>query len=324
MKAIVYCEYGSSDVLRLKEVEKPFPGEGEVLIRVRAASVNAADWRMMRADPFLVRFHAGLFRPSKFPTLGADIAGSVEAVGLGVTQFRVGDEVFGDVFASGFGGFAEYKCAKEHEIVLKPSNVSFQEAAAVPLAGLTALHALRDAGKLQRGQKVLIHGASGGVGTFAVQLANYFGVEVTAVCSSKKMEIARSLGAHHVIDYSVQDFAQNGQKYDLVLAVNGFRSIFDYRRVLKSHGRYAMVGGNAGQLFQALLLGPFLSMVGGRKTVAVSSKPNQKDLLFLAELLSSKQIKSVIDRSYPLSEVPDAIRYLEQGHAVGKVIITQE
>lgn len=324
MKAIVYQEYGSPAVLQLKEVEKPFPKEGEVLVRVQAASLNAADWRMMRADPFLVRFHAGLFRPNKFPTLGADIAGNVEAVGLGVTQFRAGDEVFGDVFASGFGGFAEYKCAKEHEVVLKPSNISFQETAAVPLAGLTALHALRDAGKLQRGQTVLINGASGGVGTFAVQLANYFGTEVTAVCSSRNVEIARSLGAHHVIDYSAQDFAQNGQKYDVVLAVNGFRSIFDYRRVLKPNGRYVMVGGNTGQIFQALLLGPFLSMVGAQKTVAVSSKPNQQDLLFLAELLSSKQIKSVIDRSYPLREVPDAIRYLEQGHAVGKVIITQE
>jgi NADPH:quinone reductase-like Zn-dependent oxidoreductase len=324
MKAVVYSEYGSSEVLRLEEVAKPVPKDGEVLVKICAASVNAADWRMMRADPFLVRLYAGLFRPKKFPVLGADIAGRVEAVGKDVTQFRQGDMVFGDVFASGFGGFAEYKCARENELVLKPSNLSFEEAAAVPLAGLTALHGLRDSGQVQAGQKVLINGASGGVGTFAVQLAKYFGAEVTAVCSTKKMELMRSLGADHVIDYTQDDFTRNGQQYDLILGVNGFRSIFDYRRALSPRGRYAMIGGGSAQLFQALLVGPWLSMTGYRKIVVVSSKPNQKDLHFMKQLLESGKIKPVIEKRYSLAEVPEAVRYVEQGHAVGKVIITMD
>jgi len=321
MKAIVYQKYGSTEVLKLKEVEKPFPKENEVLVKIQAASVNAADWRMMRADPFLVRFYAGLFQPKKNPILGADIAGIVESVGKNVTQFKIGDEVFGDVFESGFGGFAEYKCAKEHELVLKPSNISFSEAAAVPLAALTALQALRDTGKVKQNQKVLINGASGGVGTYAVQLAKFFGAEVTAVCSSSKLEVARSLGADHVIDYTKDDFTNYKTRYDLILAVNGFRRIFDYIRALSPHGIYAMTGGSTKQLFQALLLGPFLSLPGNKKIAAVSSKPNQKDLLFLAGLLESNKIKPVIDRSYSLEQVPEAIGYVEKGHAAGKVII---
>lgn len=321
MKAIVYSEYGSPEVLRLEEVSKPVPRDDEVLVKVHAASVNAADWRMMRADPFLVRFYSGLFRPKKIKTLGADIAGVVEKVGSNVKQFRPGDEVFGDVFASNFGGFAEYKCALEFELALKPANASFAEAAAVPLAGMTALHALRDVGQVRAGQSVLINGASGGVGTFAIQLAKYFGAEVTAVCSSKKVEQARLLGADHVIDYTREDFTHSGKQYDLIVAVNGFRSIFDYRRALSPQGRYAMVGGGAGQLVQAMLLGPWLSLAGGRKMLAVSSRPNQKDLFFLKELLESGTIKPVIDRRYPLSEVSDAIRYVEAGHAGGKVVI---
>jgi len=322
MKAIVYSEYGPPEVLRLEEVSKPVPRDDEVLVKVHAASVNAADWRMMRAAPFLVRFYSGLFRPKKIKTLGADIAGVVEKVGSNVKQFQPGDEVFGDVFASNFGGFAEYKCALEHELALKPANVSFAEAAAVPLAGMTALHALRDVGQVRAGQSVLINGASGGVGTFAIQLAKYFGAEVTAVCSNKKVDQARLLGADHVIDYTREDFTRSGMQYDLIVAVNGFRSIFDYRRALSPQGRYAMVGGGAGQLAQALLLGPWLSLAGGRKMLAVSSRPNQKDLFFLKELLESGTIKPVIDRRYPLSEVSDAIRYVEAGHASGKVVIT--
>lgn len=324
MKAIVYETYGPPEVLHPKDVEKPSPKDNEILVRVYAASANAADWRLMRADPFLARLYSGLIRPTKFQILGADIAGRVEAVGKNVRQFRPGDEVFGDVFASGFGGFAEYKCARENELVLKPANLSFDEAAAVPLAALTALHGLRDKGQIQPGQQVLINGASGGVGTFAVQLAKYFGAEVTAVCSTGKVDMARALGADHVIDYTQDDFTKSGHQYDLILAVNGNRSIFDYKRALNPRGTYVMVGGNTRQLFQALLLGPWISLVGKQKIGALTSTPNQKDLLFMKELLESGKIRPVIDRRYTLGEVPEAIRYLEEGHAKGKVVIVLE
>ncbi|TGM98825.1 NAD(P)-dependent alcohol dehydrogenase [Leptospira dzoumogneensis] len=322
MKAIVYEKYGSSDVLQYKEVQKPVPKENEILVKVKAASVNAADWRMMKADPFLVRFYAGLFRPKKISTLGADVAGTVEAIGKNVTKFRPGDEVFGDVFASGFGAFAEYKCGKEEEFVLKPSNISFEEIAALPLAGMTALHSLRDFGKVEVGQKVLINGASGGVGTFAIQLAKYFGADTTAVCSTSKITQALALGADQVIDYTKEDFIESGKKYDLIVGVNGYRSLSEYKSVLNPKGRYVMAGGGTAQLFQALLLGPFISLRGSQKIIAASSEPNQKDLTFLSELMQSGKIKSVIDRRYKLEEVPQAIQYVEQGHAAGKVIIT--
>jgi NADPH:quinone reductase-like Zn-dependent oxidoreductase len=320
MKAMMYEKYGAPDVLELKEIEKPSPKDNEVLVKVHAASLNAADWRLLRADPFLVRLHCGLLKP-KFRVLGADIAGRVEAVGKDVSRFKPGDEVFGDVFASGFGGFAEYKCARESELVLKPGSISFEEAAAVPLAALTALHGLYDKGRIQAGQKVLINGASGGVGTYAVQLARFFGAEVTAVCSTGKMDLARSLGADHVIDYTQEDFTRSGQRYDLILAVNGCCSIFDYKRALTPRGIYVMAGGTTTQLFQALLLGPLLSMAGKRQLGALSSTPNRKDLLFMAELLESGVVKPVIDRRYLLRELPEALRYLEQGHAKGKVVI---
>jgi NADPH:quinone reductase-like Zn-dependent oxidoreductase len=321
MKAIVYTEYGSPDVLQLKEVEKPVPAEDEVLVQVHASSVNAADWRMMRADPFLVRLYAGLLKPKKFHTLGADIAGRVEAVGKNVRQFKAGDEVFGDVSSTGFGGFAEYKCARESELILKPTNLSFEEAATVPLAAMTALHGLRDKGQIQPGQQVLIHGASGGVGTYAVQLAKYFGAVVTAVCSTDKVEMARALGADFVIDYTREDFSLSRRQFDLILAVNGNRSIFDYKRALSPNGIYVMAGGNQSQLFQALLLGPWLSLFGKQKLGALTSNPNQKDLQLLKELLESGQLKPVIDKRYPLHEVAEAIRYVEAGHAKGKVVI---
>lgn len=322
MKAIVYEKYGSSDVLQYKEVQKPTPKENEVLVRVKAASVNAADWRMMKADPFLVRFYAGLFKPKKISILGADVAGTVEAVGQNVTKFRPGDEVFGDVFASGFGAFAEYKCGKEDEFVLKPSNISFDDIVALPLAGMTALHSLRDFGKIEAGQTVLINGASGGVGTFAIQLAKYFGAYVTAVCSTSKIGQAISLGADQAIDYTKEDFIQNGKKYDLIVGVNGYRSLSEYKSALNPKGRYVMAGGGSAQLFQALLLGPFISLRGSQKIIAASSEPNQKDLIFLSGLMESGKIKSVIDKRYKLEEVPQAIQYVEQGHAAGKVIIT--
>lgn len=322
MKAIVYHKYGSPDVLKLGEVEKPTPNDDEVLIKVRAAALNAADWRLLRGEPFLVRLMAGGLRKPKNTILGADVAGRVEAVGSNVTKFRPGDEVFGDISGSGWGGFAEYVCAPETTLAPKPANLSFEEAAAVPMAAVTALQGLRDEGQIQPGQKVLINGASGGVGTFAVQIAKSFGADVTAVCSTTKMDMARSLGADHVIDYTQEDFTQNGRRYDLILAVNGYHPLSAYKRTLSPTGIYVMAGGSMAQIFQALLLGPWISMTGSKKMRALTAKPNAKDLAFLKELLEADKVVPVIDRRYPLSEVPEAIRYLEEGHARGKVIIT--
>jgi NADPH:quinone reductase-like Zn-dependent oxidoreductase len=324
MKAIVYQKYGPPDVLELKEVEKPTPKDDELLIKVRAASANTADWRLLRADPFLVRLMGmGLLKP-KNTILGADIAGRVEAVGRNVKQFQPGDEVFGDISGCGWGGFAEYVCARENALALKPARITFEEAAAVPLAAVTALQGLRDQGQIQAGQKVLINGASGGVGTFAVQIAKSFGAEVTAVCSTGKMDMVRSLGADHVIDYTQEDFTQNGQRYDLILAANGYHPISAYKRALTPQGIYVMAGGSGAQMFQALLLGPLMSITGGKKMRTVSAKPDQEDLTFIKELLEAGKVAPVIDRRYSLSEVADAIRYLEAGHARGKVVITVE
>jgi NADPH:quinone reductase-like Zn-dependent oxidoreductase len=321
MKAIIYTKYGSPDVLQLKELEKPVQKDNELLIKIHAASLNAADWHLLRAKPFLVRLMGmGFFRP-KNQILGADIAGQVEAVGKDVKQFQPGDEVFGDIFNCGLGGFAEYVCATEDALVLKPAGLTFEEAEAIPLAALTALHGLRDIGHIQPGQKVLINGASGGVGTFAVQLAKYFGANVTAVCSTRNLEMVGTLGADEVIDYTKDDFTKNRQLYDLILAANGYHSIFDYKRALSPEGIYVMSGGSGNQMFQTMLLGPAISMAGSKKMEGVSSKPNKKDLIFMKELVESGKIVPVIDRRYPLSEVADAMRYLEEGHAKGKIVI---
>jgi NADPH:quinone reductase-like Zn-dependent oxidoreductase len=324
MKAIVGVIYGSPDVLQLEEVEKPTPKDDEVLVRVYAASVNAADWRLLRGTPFLVRIVVGGLLKPKVKVLGADIAGRVETVGRNVRQFQPGDEVFGDISGCGWGGFAEYVCAREDALVLKPAKLTFEDAAAVPLAALTALHALRDKGKIQPGQKVLINGASGGVGTFAVQIAKSFGAEVTAVCSTGKMDLVRSIGADHVIDYTQEDFTKSGSHYDLIVAANGYHPISDYRRALNSKGIYVVTGGSMRQLFQAVLLGPLISMAGSKKMGNLSSKPNQKDLGFVKELIEAGNVVPVIDRRYPLREVPQALRYVEEGHARGKVIITMK
>jgi NADPH:quinone reductase-like Zn-dependent oxidoreductase len=323
MKAIVYTTYGPPDVLHLKEVAKPTPKDDEVLIKVHAASVNAGDLHLLRADPFLVRLDSGLLKP-KNEILGADIAGRVEAVGSNVKQFKPGDEVFGDISGCSRGGFAEYVCARENALVLKPANLSFEEAAAVPVAAVTALQGLRDKGQIQPKQRVLINGASGGVGTFAVQIAKSFGAEVTGVCSTGKLDMVRSLGADHVIDYTQEDSTQNGQHYDLILAANGNRSISEYKRALGSEGIYVMTGGSMTQYFQAMLLGPWISMTGSKKMGNLLARPNQKDLAFMKELLEAGKVVPVIDRCYPLSEVPEALRYLEEGHARGKVVITVE
>jgi NADPH:quinone reductase-like Zn-dependent oxidoreductase len=321
MKAIVNTVYGSPDVLRFTDVDKPLPKDNEVLIKIHAASVNAADWHLLRADPFLVRFSGlGMLKP-KNTILGSDVAGIVEAVGAKVRDFKPADQVFGDVFVSGFGAFAEYVCSPEEFVVLKPPTVGFDEAAAVPLAALTALHGLRDNGKIKAGQKVLINGASGGVGSFAVQLAKYFDTEVTAVCSTRHLELVKSLGADHVIDYTRENFTKNGRHYDVILAANGYHPILDYKRSLTPRGIYVMSGGTGGQMAQAMLLGPLLSRKNGKKLGNFLSTPNKKDLLFLRDLMEAGKLKAVIDRRYPLSQVADAIRYLEKGHARGKVVI---
>jgi len=322
MRAMVYHTYGSPDVLKLEEVQKPVPQDDEVLVQVHATSVNAGDWHLLRAKPFLMRFMGfGLLKP-KHTILGSDIAGRVEVVGRNVTQFQSGDEVFGNTAKSGFGGFAEYVAVPENALVLKPTTLSFEEAAAVPQAALTALQGLRDKGHIQKGQKVLINGASGGIGTFAVQLAKAFGADVTAVCSTRNVDIVRSIGADHVIDYTQEDFTKNGQRYDLILAVNGYHSISAYKRALHPEGVYVMTGGSNAQLFQAMLLGPLVSRTGRQKMGNSAHKPNQKDLMFMKELLEASKVKPVIDRRFPLRDVADAIRYLEAGHAQGKVVIT--
>ncbi len=321
MKAVVATKYGSPEVLQLKEVEKPTLKDNEVLVKVHAASANPADWHLMRAEPFLARLANGLLKP-KNTKLGADMAGRVEAVGRNVTQFQPGDAVFGDLSASGFGAFAEYVAAPEPAFALKPTNLTFEEAATVPVSAVTALQGLRDYGHIQPGQRVLINGASGGVGTFAVQIAKAFGTEVTAVCSTGKIEMVRSLGADHVIDYTKEDFTQNGQQYDLILAANGYRPLSAYQRALRPQGIYVTSGGSMKQMFEAMLLGPWRSRNSGQKIGNVLAKPNQKDLMFVKELLESGKVIPVIDKRYPFCEVPEAIRYLEAGHAKGKVAIT--
>jgi NADPH:quinone reductase-like Zn-dependent oxidoreductase len=322
MKAIVHTQYGPPDVLHLTEVAKPTPKDDEVLIKIHAASINAADWHLVRGTPFLVRFMVGGILKPKNTMTGADMAGRVEAVGKNVTQFKLGDEVFGDLSRSGWGAFAEYACAKESVLVLKPANTTFEEAAASGMAAVTALQGLRNKGKIQAGQKVLINGASGGVGTFAVQIAKSFGAEVTAVCSTRNVERMRSIGADHVIDYKKEDFVKNGQQYDLIIGANGNRSLADYKRALRPNGIYVMLGGAGSQLFEALLLGSFHSMTGSKKIGTLMASPNQNDLMIIKELLEARKVVPVIDRCYPLSEAADALRYVEEGHAQGKVIIT--
>ncbi|OGO38070.1 MAG: alcohol dehydrogenase [Chloroflexi bacterium RBG_16_57_11] len=322
MKAIVHTKYGTPDVLQLIEVDKPAPKEDEVLVKIQAASVNALDWHLLTADIFLVRLMGeGLLRP-KNPKLGADMSGRVEAVGSNIKEFQPGEEVFGDVAPWGLGSFAEYVVVPERALVTKPANLTFEQAAAVPVAGFTALQGLRDQGKIQPGQKVLIQGAAGGVGTFAVQIAKAFGAEVTAVCSTRNLDQARTLGADHVIDYTQDDFTENRQQYDLILAANGYHPLSDYKRALVPQGIYVMAGGTPAQIFQAMLLGPLMSKKDGKKLGGVSAKTKREDLLVLKEMLEAGKIVPAIDRHYPLSETAEALRYLGTGHARAKVVIT--
>lgn len=287
MKAIVYTKYGSPDVLQLQEVEKPTPRDDEVLIKIQAASVNAYDWHFLTADVFLIRLMGGgVFKP-KDTRLGADIAGKIEKVGKNVTQFQPGDEVFGMVR----GGFAEYSCAPESSLAMKPENTSFEKAAAIPMAAITALQGLRDEGQIQAGQKVLINGASGGVGTFAVQIAKLFGAEVTAVCSTRNLELARSIGADHVINYTKENFTKNDEKYDLIFAANGYHLLSAYKRALTPRGIYVMSGGTMAQIFQSMLLSSIMSETDGRKMRGVNAKRSQKDLVFIKELFEAGKEK---------------------------------
>ncbi|WRU97751.1 NAD(P)-dependent alcohol dehydrogenase (plasmid) [Priestia filamentosa] len=321
MKAIVCNKYGSPDVLELKEIKKPFPTENQILVKVHSASLNFGNLVLLKGKPFLARFAFGLTRP-RYSIPGGDIAGKVEAVGKDVKLFQVGDEVFGDLSGCGWGGFAEYVTVPEHALALKPANISFEEAAATPMAGVTALQGLRDKGKITSGQKVLIYGASGGVGTFAVQIAKSFGVEVTGVCSTRNLEILHSIGADHIIDYTKEDFTKHERCYDLILGVNGFNSISAYKRVLKPNGNFVHVGGSESQLFQALVLGPFISMTGSKKISNLLQRANQKDLNYVKELLDTGKVKPIIDKRYKLNEVTEAFKYFQEGHAQGKVVIT--
>jgi len=323
MKAVVCPKYGSPDVLQLKEVEKPTPKDNEVLVKVCAASVNVEDLDFLRGTAWSARF-VGPLKP-KYKILGFDIAGRVETVGRNVKQFHPGDEVFGDLFSYGFGAFAEYVCAPEKALVLKPDSITFEEAATVPSRAIIALQGLRDKRQIQPGQKVLINGAGGGVGPFAVQIAKYFGAEVTGVDSPKKLGMLRSIGADHVIDYTQEDFTKNGQRYDLILDIAAHHSIFDYKRALSPKGIYAIVGGSRTTIFQVVFLGPLISMTGSKKMGLMTWKPNKKeDLVFIKELLEAGKVVPVIDRCYPLSEVAEALRYFEEGHPPGKIVITVE
>ncbi len=326
MKAIVYCDYGLTN-LKLENIEKPTPNDDQVLVRVRAASVNPYDWHFIEGTPYIMRMMGVGLRKPKDTRLGVDFAGTVEAVGKNVTQFKPGDEVFG-----GRGGaFAEYVCPRANRaLALKPANLTFEQAASVNIAGITALQAIRDKGKVQEGQKVLINGASGGVGTFAVQIAKSFGADVTGVCSTRNVDMVRSLGADHIIDYTKEDFTKSTERYDVILDNVPNHSLSECRRILNPKGKYVMIGGGGpndsrwigpfGRVIHTLLLSPFVS----QKMGMMMADANQKDLTVLGDLMQAGKVKPVIDRTYKLSEVPAAIAYLEQGHARGKVVITLE
>jgi NADPH:quinone reductase-like Zn-dependent oxidoreductase len=309
MKAIVYNKKNYPDRLVYCEAGKPVPNDDEVLIKVHAVSLNAADYRSMKM---------GLIPKRKI--FGADIAGRIESAGKNISLFKTGDEVMGDLANYGFGGLAEYVTAPEKALVIKPAAISFEEAATLPMAALTALQALRDKGNIQKGQKVLIIGSSGGVGTFAVQLARYFEAEVTGVCSSKNVQQTSSLGADHVIDYSKENFTTSDKRYNLILAINGNYPLSAYKKALSPNGIYVMVGGSLSQIFKSLLFGRLMSF-GSKKMRSLAAKANKKDLEFLAKLLSDGRIKPVIDRRFSLDETAAAMRYLIEGHATGKVVI---
>ncbi|MEH7379135.1 NAD(P)-dependent alcohol dehydrogenase [Bacillus sp. JJ1533] len=321
MKAIISERYGSPDTLKLREVATPTPKENQVLVRVHASSINYSNLVLLRGKPLPVRFVFGLRKP-KYLIPGGDMAGIVEAIGENVTQFQVGDEVYGDISGSGWGAFAEYVAVDEKALALKPSNLLFTEAAAVPMAALTALQAIRDKAMIKPGQEVLLHGASGGVGTFAIQIAKTFGAEVTAVVSTRNVEIASSLGADHVIDYKKENIKNHDKTFDVIIGVNGSQSLSTYKRMLKENGVFIHVGGAESQMYQAMMLGAWYSMTGKKKFMSFLQRPKQEDLVVMKKLFEEGKVKPYIDRSYSLREIPEAFHYFEQGHSQGKVIIT--
>lgn len=323
MKASILTQYGSPDFFELQEVAKPMPGDADVLIKVHAASINSWDWEILMGKPFVNRIMVGLFKPTRIKIIGCDVAGRIEAVGKNVKCFQVGDEVFGDISACGWGGFAEYVCVSEkaNALALKPAKLSFDESAAVPQAAILALQGLKK-GRIEQVRNVLINGASGGVGSFAVPLAKSYGVEVTGVCRTSKMDFVRSLGADHVIDYTREDFTRNGQRYDLILDVQGHHSIFDYKRVLTRKGHYVMVGGASALIFQVMFLGPLISVTGSKKMGLLLHKPNAHDLDFMKTLIGTGRVTPIIDKCYSLNDVAEAFKYYGEGYVKGKVVIT--
>ncbi|MBF0351300.1 MAG: NAD(P)-dependent alcohol dehydrogenase [SAR324 cluster bacterium] len=321
MKAIVYTQYGLHEELKLENIEKPTPKDEEVLIKVYAVSINDWDWQLLQGIPFVNRVENGFREPKKIKILGSDIAGRIEAVGKKVKQFKVGDEVYGDL-SGNWGGFAEYVCARETALALKPASMTFEEAAAIPQAAMLAVQGLLDKGNLQQGQKILINGAGGGVGTFGVQLAKLFGAEVTGVDSAEKLDMMRSMGFDHVIDYKKEDFTRNGQCYDLILDNKMNRSLSEYLRALSPNGIYVVAGGDTAKIFQVFLLGPLISLFSKKRMCVVILKPN-KDLAYMNDLFEAGKVKPVIDeKSYTLSDVPEAFRYYGEGQHKGKVVIT--
>ncbi len=321
MRAIIHQNYGSFHELKVGEVPKPTPKASEALVKVHAAAINTGNMFTVRGKPFIARMSSGLLKP-KYLNPGSDVAGLVEGVGADVTQFKPGDAVFGDNLRGGFGTYAEYVCVPENELARKPANITFAEAAAAPQAALVALQGLRNIGQIQAGQKVMITGASGGNGTFAVQIAKAFGAEVTAVCSTRNIQLVRSLGADHVIDYTQEDFAQHGELFDLILAMGGYRSLSDYARALRPEGIFVWAGGSLKGLFETMVLGSWVSRGEKTKLTTLSHQPNQDDLVYVARLMETGKVRPVIDRSFPLEETAEAFRHYAAGHMQGKVVIT--
>jgi NADPH:quinone reductase-like Zn-dependent oxidoreductase len=319
MKAIVYTQYGPPEVLQLKEVARPTPKDDEVLIKVQAVSVNRSDWEGLRGKPLYARI-GGLLRPRQ-QILGSDIAGRVEMAGRNIGRFQPGDEVFGDILPR-LGGFAEYVCARESALALKPASMTFEEAAAIPQAAVIALQGIRDKGQVQPGHKVLINGAGGGAGTFAVQLAKLYGAEVTGVDNTGKLDFMRSLGADHVVDYTQEDFTKNGKEYDLIIDIVAHESVFAYKRALRSNGSFFLAGGSVATILQVLLLRPWISMIESKKMRVLAVRPNTEDVDFMKDLIEAGKVTPAIDKTYPLSEVPKAIGYVGEGHAQGKVVVS--
>jgi NADPH:quinone reductase-like Zn-dependent oxidoreductase len=319
MKAVVYTEYGSPAVLQVKEVEKPIPSDDEALVKVQAVSLNRSDWEGLIGKPLYARL-GGLRKPRRH-ILGSDIAGRVEVTGRNIERFQPGDEVFGDILGS-MGGFAEYVCVRERFLAPKPAGLSFAEASTFPQAAVIALQGIRDKGQLQPGQRVLINGAGGGTGMFAIQLAKQYGAEVTGVDNGGKLDFMMSLGADHVIDYTQEDFTKSGKEYDFILDLVAHRSAFDYQRALRPDGRYFLVGGSVATMLQILLVGPWIRRTTGKSVRILAVQPNLKDMLYMAELCQAGTIVTVIDRQYSLSQVPEALQFLGEGSAKGKIVIT--